>query len=117
MLFFLKREIFPYNNCCLIIYLSYYLLIKHGSLNVSPFYVDMNCYYLNAFNVFIFLYIFLYLILIMMIISMIIYYFCYYCFCHCHCHYYFFIFNAFNFYVSSLYHFILSLYISNIFKF
>ena len=44
-------------------------------------------------------------------------YFCYYRFCHCHCHYYFFIFNAFNFYFSSFYHSIWSLYTSNIFKF
>ena len=44
-------------------------------------------------------------------------YFCYYGFCHCHCHYYFFIFNAFNFYFSSFYHSILSLYISNILNF
>ena len=41
----------------------------------------------------------------------------YYYFCHYHCHYYFFIFNAFNFDFSSFYHSILSLYISNIFKF
>ena len=43
-------------------------------------------------------------------------YFCYYCFCHCPCHYFFFIFNAFNFYFSSFCHSILSLCVSNIFK-
>ena len=43
--------------------------------------------------------------------------FCYCCFCHCHCHYYFFFFNAFKFSFSSFYHSVLSLYVSNIFKF
>ena len=43
--------------------------------------------------------------------------FCCYCFCHCYCHYYFFIFNACNFFFSSFYHSILSLFISNIFNF
>ena len=37
LFFFFWREIFTYNNYCLIIYLSYYLLIKHGFQNVSPF--------------------------------------------------------------------------------
>ena len=38
-------------------------------------------------------------------------------FCHCHYHYSLFIFNAFNFYYCCFYHSILSLYVSNIFKF
>ena len=60
-------------------------------------------HFLFSFNVFIFLYDF----------YSHSHHYCYYCFCHCHCHYYFFIFNAFNFYFSSFYHSILSLYVSN----
>ena len=78
----------------------------------------MNCFYLNTFySVLTFLY--FYTITNFYSHSHHYYYdyFCYYCFCHCHCHYYFFIFNAFNFYFSSFYHSILSLYILNNFKF
>ena len=77
----------------------------------------MNCFYLNTFySVLTFSY--FYTITNFYSHSHHCYdYFCYYCFCHCHCHYYFFIFNAFNFYFSSFYYCILSLYISDIFKF
>ena len=139
-LIFFPREICTYSN-----FLSYYLSlfffvfflyfvsyilflaftlcdfcipIKHGFLNVSLFWADMNCFYLHTF----------YSILTFLYFHMITNfdshshhydhdYFCCYCFCHCHCHYYFFIFIAFNFYFSSFYYSILSLYISNTFKF
>ena len=97
---------------------EFYVPIKDGFLNVSPFSADMNCFYLSTFySVLTFLY--FYMITNFYSDSYHYYYdyFCNYCFCLCHCQYYFFIFNAFNFYFSTFYHSILSLFISNIFKF
>ena len=78
---------------------EFYVPIKDGFLNVSPFSADMNCFCFNTFysvlTFFIFIRIAIFiliLIIIVMIIFVIIVFF------HCHCHYYFFILNVFNFY-------------------
>ena len=74
--------------------------VKRGFLDVSPFYANMNCFYLNPFYSTL---IFLYFYVTNNFYSHSHYYYdysCNYCFCHCHCHY-FFIFNAFDFCFSS----------------
>ena len=78
----------------------------------------MNCFYLNTFySVLTFLYFYTITNFYSHSHHYCYDYFCYHCFCHCHFHYYLFIFNAFNLYFSSFDHYILYLYISNIFKF
>ena len=121
--FFFPRERCTCNNFCFIHFSNFFsatlfsiftlcdfcFLIKHGFLNVFPFYVDISCFYLNTF----------YSILVFLYFHTIInfdshyhhycydycyYYCCYYYFHHFYCHYYFFIFNAFNFYYSCFYY-------------
>ena len=78
----------------------------------------MNCFYWNTFySVLTFLYFYTITNFYSHLHQYCYDYFCYYCFCHFHCHYYSFIFNDFNFDFSSFYHSILSLHISNIFRF
>ena len=64
----------------------------------------------------IYIFIFLYDYQFLFSLSLSLLFFCYSVY-HCHCRYYFFIFSAFNFYFSGFYYSILSLYVSNIFKF